>query len=327
MHQLYPLKFKPIFKEKIWGGDRINTLLKMDFTPLSNCGEAWLISSVEGDLSVVENGFLAGNNLNELIEIYMDDLLGEAVFEKHQKAFPLLVKLLDATDWLSIQVHPNDTMAQKYGSSNGKTEMWYVMDSQESAQLITGFHRDTSSKEYLQLLQEKQLHKIVNYEATHKGDLFFMPAGRIHALGPGNLIAEIQQTSDTTYRIYDWDRIDEKGKGRELHLEKAMEAINFKAEPPYRTPYAKRKNETAPAISCPYFTTNILPLTQPVTKNLEALDSFVIYLCTEGEGVLKDRSGETPIKAGEAALIPAEIMELTIFPRSSCTLLEVYVLP
>ncbi|PLW97544.1 MAG: mannose-6-phosphate isomerase [Marinilabiliales bacterium] len=326
MNNLYPLKFKPIFKDKIWGGQRIKAVLGMDSSPLPNCGEAWLISSVEGNISVVENGFLAGNALNELIEIYMDDLLGEKVFEKHKEEFPLLIKIIDANDWLSIQVHPDDKLAQKYKYRNGKTEMWYVMHNDDSAQLISGFKRDTNSREYLDLLEKNQLQEVLNYEKTNKGDIFFMPAGRIHSLGPGNLIAEIQQTSDTTYRIYDWDRVDEKGNSRELHLKKAMEAIDFKAEETYKTTYSKKQNETVEAVSCPYFTTNVITLTKPLGKNLESMNTFVVYICTEGEGTITYGGGELPIRAGESCLIPAELEGLMFRPQGKMTLLEVYVI-
>ncbi len=298
----------------------------MDFSPLPNCGEVWVISSYSDDVSVVENGFLAGNNLNELIEIYMDDLLGEKVYEQHKEKFPLLIKFIDADDWLSIQVHPDDELARKYNFPNGKTEMWYVLHGEETSQLISGFRRDSNSREYMELLEQKKLQEILNYEKTAKGDIFFMPSGRIHALGPGNLIAEIQQTSDTTYRIYDWDRVDENGQGRELHLKRAMEAIDFKAEDNYRTLYPKKENATAEAVSCPYFTTNVIHLTKPLGKDLEALDSFVVYLCTEGRGTLTSSAGEMDIKAGDAILIPAEMAGLMFKPEESMTLLEVSIM-
>ncbi len=324
MKTLYPLKFKPIFKEKIWGGQRIKSFLGMDFSPLPNCGEVWVISSYKENVSVVENGFLAGNDLNELIEIYMDDLLGEKVFELHKKEFPLLIKFIDTDDWLSIQVHPDDELAQKYKYPNGKNEMWYVLKSEDSAQLISGFKKDSNSREYMDMLEKKKLHEILNYERTQKGDIFFMPAGRVHSIGPGNLIAEIQQNSDTTYRIYDWDRVDKNGNGRELHLTRAMEAIDFKAKDTYKTLYSKKENATSKAVSCPYFTTNVINLTKPLGKDLEALESFAVYICTEGKGIMTSASGDMEIKAGDAYLIPAEMTGLLFKPEGSMTLLEVF---
>lgn len=323
---LYPLKFKPIFKEKIWGGQRIKSVLGMDPSPLPNCGEVWVISSYAENVSVVENGFLAGNNLNELIEIYMDDLVGEKAFELNNKEFPLLIKFIDADDWLSIQVHPDDKLAQKYQFPNGKTEMWYVMHSEKGSELISGFKRNTNSKEYLQCLEDKNLDKILNYEQTHKGDVYFIPSGRVHALGPGNLIAEIQQTSDLTYRIYDWDRVDDKGKSRDLHLTKAMEAMNFKAETHYKTEYPDKQNETVNAVKCPYFTTNILSLTQAIEKDYTELDSFVVYLCTQGKGTLKYDDGEMEVNPGDSILLPATTEKIGLYPDHSMHLLEIMLL-
>jgi len=201
-----------------------------------------------------------------------------------------------------------------------------VMHSEETSQLISGFKRESNSREYMELLEKKQLQEILNYEKTGKGDIFFMPAGRIHSLGPGNLIAEIQQTSDTTYRIYDWDRVDENGEGRELHLKRAMEAIDFQAEDTYRTTYSKKMNETVEAVSCPYFTTNVITLTKPLGKNLESMDTFVVYICTEGKGTITYGGGELSIKAGESCLIPAELEGLMFRPQEKMTLLEVYVI-
>jgi len=298
----------------------------MDSSPLPNCGEVWVISSYPDNISVVENGFLAGNNLNELIEIYMDDLVGEKAFELNNKEFPLLIKFIDADDWLSIQVHPDDKLAQKYQFPNGKSEMWYVMHSEKNSQLISGFKRDSNSKEYLKCLEDKKLDEILNYEDTHKGDVFDIPAGRVHALGPGNLIAEIQQTSDLTYRIYDWDRVDEKGKGRELHLTKAMEAMNFKAEKEYKTEYPDTKNETVNTVKCPYFTTNVLSLTLAIEKDYSELDSFVVYLCTEGKGTLKYNDGEMKVNPGDAILLPATTEKIGLYPDHYMHLLEVMLL-
>ncbi|HPE87300.1 MAG: mannose-6-phosphate isomerase [Bacteroidia bacterium] len=325
MNTLYPLKFKPIFKDKIWGGQRIRTLLGMDFDPLPNCGEAWLISSYPGNISVVENGFLAGNNLNELIEIYMDDLLGEKVFEKHKTTFPLLIKFIDAEQWLSLQVHPDDALARKYKHPNGKTEMWYVLHSEPGAELISGFSRNSNSQEYMKMLEEKRIAEILNYEPTAKGDVFYMPAGRIHSLGPGNLVAEIQQTSDLTYRIYDWDRVDEQGKGRPLHLNKAMEAINFQVEEAYKTHYSSRQNHPVELVATPYFTANFMEITTPVAKDLSLLDSFVVYLCTEGSGELTSQAGALQVHAGEALLIPAGLDAIGWKPVGKMVLLEVYI--
>jgi len=325
MNKLYPLKFKPILKDKIWGGDRIKTRLGIDYSPLPNCGEAWVLSGVEGFQSVVENGWLAGNELNELVEVYMEDLVGDLVFEKYGIEFPVLVKFIDARDWLSIQVHPNDELAQKRKLGNGKTEMWYVIDAGENAELISGFNRNIDKETYLHYLKNKKLKEILNFENVKTGDVFFMPAGRVHALGPGIMLAEIQQTSDTTYRIYDWDRIQHDGTFRALHTEEALDAIDFKWHADYKTPYRKEKNKTSELVKCPYFTTNLLDIDTGLKKDLHLLDSFVAYVCIEGEAGIKYDDGQTVITPGEVALVPAVMEEIAIVPRIPSKLLEVFV--
>ena len=237
MNSLYPLKFKPIFKDKIWGGQKIKSSLKMDFGDLPNCGEAWMMSGVEDNPTIVENGFLAGNELNEIVEVYMGELVGDKVFDQFGNEFPLLIKFIDSNDWLSIQVHPDDFLARKRNIGFGKTEMWYMLDATDDAELIAGFNKKTDKDEYLQHLENKTLKEILNFEKVEKGDVFYIPAGRVHALGPGCLLAEIQQTSDTTYRIYDWDRIDAAGMFRELHTEEALDAIDFEFHESYKTEY------------------------------------------------------------------------------------------
>ncbi|MFA4864265.1 MAG: type I phosphomannose isomerase catalytic subunit, partial [Bacteroidales bacterium] len=281
MNTLYPLKFKPVFDDRVWGGDKIRTQMGLDFAPKDRCAEAWILSGYEGKQTTVSNGFLIGNELNELVEIYMDDLIGGKVFETSGDVFPLLIKFIDAREWLSIQVHPGDDLARKRNQTNGKTEMWYVIDADKGAQLISGFNKKVSQKQYLDHLQNKTLPGILNYEKVKTGDVFFMPAGRIHSLGPGILLTEIQQTSDATYRIYDWDRLDANGKGRELHTQLALAAIDLNHYSEYKTGYKERLNETVNLVTCPYFTTNLLELAQPLRKNYEELDSFVIYICME----------------------------------------------
>lgn len=326
MNKLYPLKFRPVFKEKIWGGEKIRTVLGKDFSPLENCGEAWVVSGVEGNQTVVENGFLAGNELNELVEVYLDDLVGGDVFDKHGTEFPLLIKFIDARDWLSIQVHPDDELAAKRNLGNGKTEMWYIIGADEDSQLISGFNRRVDQKTYLEYLEKNKLPEIMNFEKVKPGDVFFMPAGRVHALGPGILLAEIQQTSDTTYRIYDWDRTDEQGRSRELHIREALEAIDYDVHDDYKTRYNIRFNETNPVINCPYFTTSIIEFDIGIKKDLSALNSFVIYICVEGSVVLTDENGfRVDIGLGDAVLVPAQQENITLDPKSKSRLLEVYV--
>ena len=325
MNQLYPLKFKPIFKDKIWGGQKIKTRLGMDFSPLTNCGEAWVLSGVEGSQTKVINGFLKGNELNELLEVYMDDLVGESVFEKYSEEFPILIKFIDSNDYLSIQVHPDDLLAAKRKIGNGKTEMWYILDADENAELISGFNRKMDRTTYLEYFNNKRLKEILNIEKVKKSDVFYIPSGRVHALGPGLLLAEIQQTSDTTYRIYDWDRVDEKGNSRELHTDLALDAIDFSFKDSYRTSYRKSLNHTEKLIHSPYFTTNILEFTNSIPKDLTGFDSFSIYICVEGSCEIHYKDGKENLKTGDTILIPAVMDQIDLNPVSKCKILEVFI--
>lgn len=325
MNQLYPFKFKPIFKEKVWGGQKIKTELGFDIGELPNCGELWAISGIENEQSVVENGFLAENELNELVEIYMGDLVGDKVFKQFGNEFPLLIKFLDTNDWLSIQVHPDDELAQQRGSGFGKTEMWYILGAEKGAQLISGFNQKMDKEAYLNYFEIGKLKETLNFETVKKGDVFFIPAGRIHALGPGLLLAEIQQTSDTTYRIYDWDRPGIDGKMRDLHTEEALDAIDFTFHKEYKTRYESKPNSTTGLVDSPYFTTNLVELDKTVLKNTSELDSFVIYMGIEGACSIKYEGGEIDIKKGEVVLVPASVNNLIIEPSLKSKLLEIYI--
>lgn len=322
---LYPLKFKPIFKDKIWGGDKIRTRLGLDFSPLPNCGEAWVVSGVSGSETLVSEGFLAGNSLNEVVEVYMDELVGGKVYEQYGDEFPILVKLIDALDWLSIQVHPDDRLAAERNLGRGKTEMWYILDADPGAQLISGFNREMNLESYLEYAGQNRFTDMMNFSDVAKGDVFYMPAGRVHALGPGILLAEIQQTSDTTYRVYDWDRKDDKGNARELHTEEALDAFDFSFHPDVRTRPGNKPNLPNRAVTSPFFTTNLIPLDGNYTRDCQELDSFIIYLATEGRSMVRCDEHTTFLSAGEALVIPAsaEIVQHSSVGRS--TLLEVFI--
>lgn len=324
MSELYPMKFSPIFKDKIWGGQKIRTVLNQQFSPLQNCGEVWVLSGVDENQTAVVNGFLEGNDLNELVEVYMGDLVGEKIYQKFGNEFPILVKFIDANDWLSIQVHPDDKLAWMRHQCLGKNEMWYILAADEGAELIAGFSKKVDKKSYQEHLKNKTLKSIMNFEKVHKGDVFFTPAGRVHALGPGILLAEIQQTSDVTYRIYDWDRIDHAGMTRELHTDLALDAIDFNLYDHYKTPYGDKLNETVKLIESPYFITNILNLDKALKKDYSQLDSFVIYIAAEGSFVLKHNGNDYPVNLGEAILLPAVLEELEIHPVKETKILEVY---
>jgi mannose-6-phosphate isomerase len=327
MFELKALKFKPIFKDKIWGGNKLQNLFGFDYSPLPNCGEAWVLSGVPGNESVVSEGPFEGNTLNEMIEIFMGELVGDKAFYEFGNEFPLLIKLLDANDKLSIQVHPDDVMAQKKGLARGKTEMWYVLEADQDAQLINGFKGQISPEDYIEYMEQKKLNDVLNYEDVKAGDAFYIPAGRVHAILPGIVLAEIQQSADVTYRIYDWDRVDDQGKGRELHLDDAMEVIDFKPNKENRVNYHATKNESSTIVDEQYFTTNVMHFDHPLEKNYEELDSFVILLLTEGN-IRIDIDGETvEMKKGEVVLLPATTERVQYFPEGLSNLLEVYIKP
>lgn len=325
MNKLYPLKFKPLFKDKIWGGQRINSELGLDFSPLPNCGEAWVLSGVPGSETLVSNGFLEGNTLNELLEVYMEELVGDKSFEKSMTEFPILVKFIDSNDYLSVQVHPDDKLAAKRKIGNGKTEMWYILDADKDAELIDGFNRKMDQRTYLEFLEKKQLKDILQFEKVKKGEVFYIPSGRVHALGSGILLAEIQQTSDTTYRIYDWDRKDDQGKSRDLHTDLALEAIDFSVPETIRSNYAKVRNKFVNLVNSPSFTTNLVDFDRVFEKNYEDLDSFVILVCVEGSTTVDEGNFTEILKTGEAMLIPAVLEKIKLVPEKSCKLLEVFI--
>lgn len=327
MNTLYPFKFKPIFRDKIWGGQQIKTRLGMDFGNLPNCGEVWVVSGYEGFVSVIENGVFAGNELNEMVEVFMGDLVGDSIYDEYGDEFPLLIKFIDAADWLSVQVHPDDELAENRGIGKGKTEMWYILDAEPGAELISGFNRDLDKETYLEKFKGGELKSILNYEKVEKSDVFFIPAGRVHAIGPGILLTEIQQTSDNTYRIYDWDRIDGAGMERQLHTEEALDAIDFSLPDTIKTTYKETPNKTAAVVDHKKFTTNIISFNEPISKDFEELDSFVIYICLEGKAKLEWDEGNLELVPGDAVVKPAILRNITLWPNVASKLLEVYIKP
>ena len=325
MKNLYPLKFAPIYMDKIWGGQKIKTVLGKDFGDLPNCGESWELSGVPGNVSVVSNGYLAGNNLEELIEVYMGDLVGDHVYEKFSVEFPLLIKFIDANDDLSVQVHPNDELSKKRHKAFGKTEMWYVLQADEGARLNCGFNQPLDANTYLQKLSAGELMDILNFVEVKPGNVFFMPAGRVHAIGKGTMVAEIQQTSDVTYRIFDYNRKDANGNERELHTDLALEAIDFTYHDNFRTDYNNELNKSTEVVNCNYFNTSILEFDQVIEKDIYELDSFVIYICVEGEYEVTTPESSEKAKKGETVLIPASLIQYQLKPVSpTVKLLEVH---
>ena len=319
---LYPLKFSPILKDKIWGGQKLKSILNKD-SDLPNIGESWEISDVEGDTSIVSDGELKGTSLKQLLETYKVDLIGHKNYKVFGNKFPLLIKFIDAKADLSIQLHPNDELAAKRHNSFGKTEMWYVMQADEDANLIVGFNKKMTPKTYLEHLEAKTLTEILNFDKVKEGDTYFIEVGRVHAIGAGVMLAEIQQTSDITYRVYDWDRVDDEGNERDLHNDLAIDAFDFDMEDDFRVDYSKKDNQSNQMVSCPYFTTNYIELTKSLKKE-NNFDSFIIYMCVNGEVEIKTEYASVIIKKGETVLLPAAIKSYQITSKKA-RLLEVYV--
>ncbi len=322
--ELYPLKFTPLFKERVWGGEKLKTVLNKKYnTP--HIGESWEISAVPENLSVVETGFLEGNTIEELCEIYMGDLLGDKVYEKFGIDFPLLIKFIDAADDLSIQVHPNDELAYERHNSYGKTEVWYVIDAEPNATLVSGFEREVTAEEYETFLAENRLPELLKTISVKPGDVIYIPAGRIHAIGKGIVVAEIQQSSDVTYRVYDYNRPGLDGKPRQLHTEEALDCLDFsKLENPL-SEYANVLNKTCNITESEYFKLNILNFDKPVEKDYILIDSFVIYMCVEGEFEIVENENITKVSKGETVLIPAILKNLVLKPLNKAKLLEIYI--
>jgi len=321
----YPIKFKPILKETIWGGEKLVKLLNKS-SEKKNIGESWEISNVDRNVSVVANGKLKGESLQNLLIIYRDSLVGKKVFNEFSYKFPLLIKFIDAKKALSIQLHPDDALAKQRHNSFGKTEMWYIMQSDEEGNLIVGFKNDSNREEYIEHLEKKSLLKILNVDKVKEGDVYFIPAGRVHAIGAGVLLAEIQQTSDVTYRVYDWDRKDDRGNYRNLHTDLALEAIDYKSQKEYRSSYEKTLNKPSNIVDSPYFTTNLLPLKGKLNIDHSDKDSFIIYMCVKGSVQFEYGEGlfET-LTYGETLLIPAILKEFIISSETDSELLEIYI--
>lgn len=319
----YPLKFTPILKERIWGGDKLVTIFNKE-SDKENIGESWEISDVKGDVSVVSKGDLKGKSLKELIEIYKGALVGEKVYKAFGNNFPILIKFIDAKTPLSIQVHPNNELAKERHNSFGKNEMWYVMQADDNAELIVGFSEKVDDKKYVSKLAEGKILDILNSEKIDKGDTYYIPTGRIHAIGAGVLLAEIQQTSDVTYRIYDYNRVDvTTGKERELHTDLALEAIDYKLYDNYKISYKLEENVSNKLVYSPYFNTNIINLKGELTKDYTSLDSFVIYMCVEGSITLELNQEVSTLNCGATLLIPATIKKINL-KSVNAKILEVY---
>ena len=318
---LYPLKFQPILKEKVWGGSKLNNLFQKNGT--GKIGESWEISGVTENVSEVANGALKGKTLNWLLENYKEKLVGEKVYKNFDNTFPLLFKFIDANEDLSVQVHPDDVFAKKRHNSFGKTEMWYILDVEKDARIILGFEEDITQEKYLKSVGEKRITEILNSEPVKSGDSFILYPGTVHAIGAGILLAEIQQTSDITYRIYDWDRPDTNGEMRELHTDLALEVVDFNPSNS-KVDYYEEKNAPIHIGSTQFFSVNKIILSENYVRNLEAIASFKVYMCIEGAATIESGDFSEEIKKGETLLIPAQLPEIK-FSTNSASFLEVYI--
>lgn len=318
---IHPLKFRPILKERLWGGTKLKEVfgkpIESDIT-----GESWELSTVKGDISVVANGSLEGKSLQDLIDSNAEELLGKSVVERFGKEFPILIKFIDAKQDLSIQLHPNDALAKERHDSFGKTEMWYIMDADPKAELIVGFNKDVTKEEYAESIDNDTLLDLLNYEEVKEGDTFFINTGKIHAIGAGVMLAEIQQTSDVTYRVFDFNRKDKDGNLRELHTELALDAVDYEKKDDFKVSYGHEKNEVNTMVDCPYFKTNFIELTENLDLDTTQRDSFTIFMCVGGEVKISTAEGDVSIKSGETALLPASTQKISL-QSTGAKLLEV----
>jgi mannose-6-phosphate isomerase len=325
MSELYPLKFETVLKEKVWGGSALVSRFNKISTGSQHIGESWELSGVSDNQSVVSNGFLAGNNIEELIEVYMGDITGDSIYDKFGNEFPLLIKFIEAQEDLSIQVHPGNDLAKKRHNAYGKTEMWYILEGKNGSKIYTGFNEGVTKEVYEDALKNGAITDILNVETAEAGDTYFTPAGRVHAIGAGIVLVEIQQTSDITYRIFDWNRKGTGKEKRELHTELALEAIDFSKSGHCKIRLEPEINKTENLIDCEFFCANIININKAIDKEYYSNDSFVVYICIEGEfSICWDGNSENVIR-GETVLLPAMIKEVTLQPGNEARILEIFI--
>lgn len=305
------IKFRPILKQVLWGGNKIIPFKQLD-ADMEQVGESWEVSGVKDNESIVANGQYEGMKLNDLVALLKGDLVGKENYERFGNEFPLLIKFIDASKQLSIQVHPNDEQAKAKGLKRGKTEMWYIMESAPDATLLSGLKRTITPEEYKAMVENETITDALCEYRVGEGDVFYLPAGRIHSIGAGTFLAEIQETSDVTYRIYDFKRKDKDGNYRQLHTEAAAECIDYSVENDYRTKYEPRKNEGVELAQCTHFTTSVYDLDEPMLLDYSELDSFVVLIALSGECTLSTGDAETQLRAGETVLLPATTQTLSV---------------
>lgn len=324
--KLYPLKFSPVFSYRLWGGEKLKTVLNKDYSE-TNIGESWEISDVKDSETLVTEGYLKDKTLKNLIHDFKGDFLGNKVYNQFGEEFPLLIKFIDAKTPLSIQVHPSNEIAKERHNSFGKNEMWYVMEADKNAELIVGFDEEFDKDAYDSLVADGSILEKMHHEKVAEGDTFYIPTGRVHAIGAGVLLAEIQQTSDITYRIFDYNRVDAKtGELRDLHNDLAKDVIDFEPQKEYKTSYKTEKNVSNKLVHSPYFTSNILFIEGSLKKDYTDLDSFVIFICVDGDLKLVSNNEIYSLKKGETILLPAALNKVELISKSeNSKLIEVYI--
>jgi mannose-6-phosphate isomerase len=325
MSELYPLKFESVLKEKIWGGATLVERYNKKPAGALKIGESWELSAIQDNQSIITNGFLAGNNIEELIEVYMGDITGDLVFEKFGSEFPLLIKFIEAREDLSIQVHPDNALARKRHLAYGKTEMWYILEGGKDSKMYTGFKDGVTKEMYQESVINKNLTDLLNVESAEGGDVFFIPSGCIHSIGAGIVLVEIQQTSDITYRIFDWNRNGSGTSARELHTDLALDAIDFASTVKSKIVIKSELNKTINLVNCEFFNTNIIRFDKAISKDYHFIDSFVLYICTEGEFLIKWDNCSDKVSKGETILLPAMIKEVVLEPFNEAQILEIYI--
>ena len=321
--KLYPLQFEPQYQYRLWGGNNFSTLFKRAI-PGKQLGESWEICGLKEKPSIVSNGVFKGESILSLMEQFPKALLGESVLNRFGKQFPLLIKFIDAKIPLSVQVHPNDELAKERHNSFGKNEMWYILDAEPDAELIMGFNQEIDKQQYQKLLKENRVEEVLHREKVSAGDVVYIPTGRIHAIGGGVLLAEIQQSSDITYRVYDYNRVDaQTGKTRELHNDLALDALDFSVQKTHKIDYSKKVNQVNTIVETPYFNTSFLSVNGTLKREYPNCDSFRILMCVSGSLSINYAEEEYPLANGSCLLIPAAIEQLSIQGKGDC--LEVFV--
>ncbi|HOZ30479.1 MAG TPA: class I mannose-6-phosphate isomerase [Bacteroidales bacterium] len=317
---LYPLKFEPIYKEKVWGGDKIKAI-KSDKKVPDKCGESWEISAVQNDLSIVANGFLKGNTIEEIIEVYMGEIVGDKVFDKFGIEFPILVKLIESKENLSVQVHPDNITAAQRHNAWGKSELWYILDAEPDSRLISGFNQNINKQIFFDSIKTGNFENYLNQPLIKSGEVYYIPAGRLHSLGKGVTLVEIQQTSDITYRVYDYGR-----KDRELHNDLAEDVIDYRQTTDIKTVFNHKPDLSNRIIKTDFFTINFLPVMNSLSKDYYENDSFVIYHLINGKiNILTDGNNQTSVLKGETVLIPAVLKNIRIIPLEYSEILEIFI--